>query len=194
MIASRARRSKSDWVRVAFRGSPFLGQAGPACVRCRRSCDLLEKPRQVDWLGVVVVATGGERLFAIRSERMGGQGDDRDRCRRGIGLEPPRRLPAVEHGKAHVHQYDFGSFLRRHGDTLRPVDGDQHFVPLSCEAAREHVPVHLVVFDQKDLRHFRSSASRSGFRYEAAPETGCSTRRRAASTIFLSVSTSLLRS
>ena len=80
----------------------------------------------------------------------------------------------------------------RHGDAFGAVDGDQHFVSLPREAAREHVAVHLVVLDQKNFRHALSSPSRS--RTASRRQRRRSTDRRVASTISRSVSTSLARS
>ena len=73
--------------------------------------------------------------------------------RRRIGLHPARRLPAVEHRQAHVHQDQVGLLGRRHGHALAAVDRDHHLEAVAREAARQHVPVHLVVFDQKNFRH-----------------------------------------
>src|SRR5438477_7763952 len=59
-----------------------------------QALDLFEQPRQLDRLGVVIIATGGHRLVAIAGHRMCGQADDRDPARRRIARQPPRRLPA----------------------------------------------------------------------------------------------------
>jgi hypothetical protein len=49
------------------------------------------------------------------------------------------------------------AFRRRlglgHGHTLLAVERHHHLVTLLLQAPRQHVPVHLVVFDQKDFRH-----------------------------------------
>ena len=57
--------------------------------------DLLQEPRQFHRLGIEVVAARGQRPFAILNERVGGQGDDRDRPRRRRGFDVARRLQAV---------------------------------------------------------------------------------------------------
>src|SRR5262249_58297464 len=36
------------------------------------------------------------------------------------------------------------------------VDGDHHFIALALKAAREHVAIHFVIFDQQYLRHFET--------------------------------------
>src|SRR5262249_3893771 len=57
------------------------------------------------------------------------------------------------------------------GHALAAVHGDDHLVALALQPPRQHVAVHLVIFDQKDLWHRSSlldrpscrSARRSGF-------------------------------
>src|SRR5262245_59423574 len=71
---------------AARRGESTLA----ACRLARRALqlvlDLLQEPRQFHGLGVEIVATRRQRPFAILDERIGGQGDDRDRTRRRRGL------------------------------------------------------------------------------------------------------------
>ena len=79
-----------------------------------------------------------------------------------LGLEPPRRLPAVEHRQAHVHQDEVGPLRRRHARRpAAPSTAISDLVALAREPAREHVAVHLVVLDQQDLGHARFSCRRS---------------------------------
>ena len=66
--------------------------------------DLLQEARKLHGLGVEVVATDGERLLAVLGHRVGGERDDGNGAGARIALDAPRRLPAVDHGQADVHQ------------------------------------------------------------------------------------------
>src|SRR5262249_1463888 len=48
----------------------------------------------------------------------------------------------------------------RHRDTLGAVHRDRDVIAAALQPAREHVPVHLIVFDEQDLRHGVGSRSR----------------------------------
>jgi hypothetical protein len=81
------------------------------------------------------------------------KGDDRDRPGRGVGAERPRGLPAVQHGEAHVHEDESGDLRPRLRHALPAVHRHHDLVAPPDQAAGEHVAVHFVVLDEKDLRH-----------------------------------------
>ena len=66
----------------------------------------------------------------------------------GIGFETTRRLPAVEHGQAHIHQDQIGRMGVGHLHAALAVDRQHDLVAFALEPAREHVTVHLVILDQ----------------------------------------------
>src|SRR5690348_16031333 len=84
---------------------------------------------------------------------MGSQCDDGNGLRGVVGLQASRGLPAIDDGKAHVHEEERGTLAVRHVDALLAVDGDHDGVSLALETPREHVAVHLVVLDEQYLRH-----------------------------------------
>src|SRR5262249_49945138 len=55
--------------------------------------------------------------------------------------------------EAHVHEDQVRLLGMRHLEAGLPVHRDDDVVPLLREPAREHVAVHLVVFDEQDLGH-----------------------------------------
>src|SRR3954469_6643254 len=61
--------------------------------------DLVDEAREVDGLGVVVVAAGLEGLLAVAGHGVRREGDDRDGAGERVGLEAPGRFPAVDDGK-----------------------------------------------------------------------------------------------
>ena len=71
----------------------------------------------------------------------------------GVGLDAPGRLPAVHHRQAHVHQDEVGLLARGHLHALCAVDRDDDLEAVAHQPPRQHVAVHLVVFDQQDLCH-----------------------------------------
>ena len=81
------------------------------------------------------------------------QGDDRHEARPRVRLELPRRLPAVQHGQAHVHQDQIGRFRLGQLHAALAVHRQHDLVAFALQPAREHVAVHLVVFDQENLGH-----------------------------------------
>src|SRR5215472_2903849 len=89
VAACCSRASFSSRVRtVIFLFSAF----GPGASRARRGARR-RVAAAIDWLGVELIAAGGERFFARAGKSMGGERDDWDVARLRIGLEPPRRLP-----------------------------------------------------------------------------------------------------
>ena len=92
---------------------------------------------RVDRLGDVAVAAGGARLLLVALHRVGGQGDDHDVARRGVGLQPPGQLEAVHAGQLDVHQDQAraGTSLE-HREGLLGVAGRAHLVALGRSSRR----------------------------------------------------------
>src|SRR2546430_1359557 len=118
--------------------------------------DLLQQPRQIDRLGIEVIAPRGERLLAVAGHRIGREGNDGNVAGLPCGLDLPRGLPAIEHRKAEIHQYDVGPLACGELHAARAVAGDHHAMPLTLQAALEDEDVVLVVFHVQDL-HARIS-------------------------------------
>jgi hypothetical protein len=71
-----------------------------------------------------------------------------------IGLDPARRLSAIDYRQAHIHQDDVGALAPGKIDTLLSVDREHYLKAATDETLRKHVAVHFVVFDQQNLCHF----------------------------------------
>ena len=163
--------------RPAGRGRPPRLSASAA--RREQGVDLPEQLGEVDRLRVVLVAARGERALAVSRHRVRGQRDHRHAGGRGRGLQPARRLPAVDHGQAQVEQDQVGRLALRHQDRLHAVGGEQHLVALALQPPRQHVAVELVVLDKQDLGH--AVLAPPARRPARAPgEAGLSHRARAA--------------
>ena len=80
--------------------------------------------------------------------------DDRDGARLRVGLEPARRLPAVDDRKLQVHEDQVRLLLGGHRAAALAVLRHQHLVLVGeLEAHLEHVDVVVVVFDVEDPGH-----------------------------------------
>lgn len=78
-----------------------------------------------------------------RRHRVRRQRDDRNVLGRGVLLEPPRRLPAVEVGQAQVHQHEVRELALSHGDALLTIRHDQHLEAFSTQPPGQHVAAKL---------------------------------------------------
>src|SRR5215471_1687944 len=122
-----------------------------------KDCD---QPIEFDRLGVELVASRRERLFALTGERMRGQGDDGDVAGLRTALEPPRGLPAIDIGHFEIHQDDVGTFAERHRAAPLAVLRCQHFeIAEQLESHLEHEDVVVVVFHVKYFGHDAASIS-----------------------------------
>src|ERR1700730_11569961 len=117
----------------------------------QRCCD---QPIKFDRLGVELVASRGERLFAFTGERVRGQGDDWDVAGLRIALEPSCGFPAVHDGHFEVHQDDIGALANRHCAALLAILRRQHLeIAEQLEPHLEHEDVVVIVLDVKHYGH-----------------------------------------
>src|SRR5271156_2562312 len=141
---------------VIWPRSPF-----PAFPRGEHPLDLGEQAVEFYGFGLEIVAAGGDRLLAVARHRVRGQRDDRDVAGRGVGLQAPRRLPAVDLQQVQIHQDQVGKLGRRHRDPGGPVRGAEDLVVAEhIEPQGQHVEVILVVFDVEKLAHIRPRTHR----------------------------------
>src|SRR5262249_5413426 len=131
----------------------------PSLARPRRiPPELCDQPLEFDRLGIELVAAGGERLFAGAGECMRGERDDRDVAGLRIVLEPPRRLPAVDHRHLQIHQNDVGALGERHRAALLSVlRGHNLEVVQQLQPHLEHVDIVVVVLDVQHFGHDAAS-------------------------------------
>src|SRR6185437_1222318 len=114
--------------------------------------DLRQQALEFDRLRLEFVAAGGERPVGVTLHRVRGEGDHRNGPKALIGLDPPGRLPPVDHRQAHVHQDEIGRELGRRVDRCLSVLREHHLVPAPRETSRQHVAVQFVVLDEEELR------------------------------------------
>src|SRR2546430_10357821 len=96
-----------DWAVGGGSVSDFIGLVKNSGIRrrSRRSAsqeavDFFEQPREIDRLGLVIVAAGVGRLIAVALHGMGGEGNDRYGLSDRVGLQLARCGPAVHAGQA----------------------------------------------------------------------------------------------
>src|SRR5579863_2199853 len=124
----------------------------------KQRVDLFEQARHLDRLGIIIITASLDRFLAIAGHRMRRKRDDWD-CRRGLARpDATGCLPTVDDGQAHVHQDQVRALALGHDDALLAIEGHDHLEAVSDKAAREHVAVHFVVFDQQYLLHQSSIA------------------------------------
>ena len=83
---------------------------------------------------------------------MRGEREDRDVLRRGIRFQLARRLPAVEHRHARVHQDDIGLQRQGHVDRLTAVRRRPHREPRELEIVAIELARVLEIFGEEDER------------------------------------------
>jgi len=89
----------------------------------------------------------------IAGHGMRRESDERDGLRAGVGLDLARGAPTVQYGQAHIHQNQVGPFFLCHLHALLAVDRHDNFETAARQAARQHIPIHLVVLHQQYLGH-----------------------------------------
>ena len=67
-----------------------------------------------------------------------------------LRLERARGFPAVDNRQTHVHQNQIGPLLGRRLDAARAIEGENNLVAFAQQAARQHIAIHLVIFDQQN--------------------------------------------
>src|SRR5580692_4527479 len=121
--------------------------------------DLRQQLARTVGLGDVVIAAGGARLFLVAGQRVRRHHNDRDRLELGIGLDPPRRLVAVEHRHLDIHQNQIRPVRFRRGDALRAVFGFDEVEADAGQEVAQNLPVfHLIFHHQNPLAHGAFSA------------------------------------
>jgi hypothetical protein len=82
-----------------------------------------------------------------------GESDHRNRGGPGGRFDTSSGLPAIDQGEAHVHQDQVGLLGLGHRDALLTVHRNGGLEAFAGEAPREHIAIHLVVFDYQNFRH-----------------------------------------
>src|SRR5262245_39718150 len=91
---------------------------------------------------------------------MRGQRDDGDVAGLRTALEPPRGLPAIDHGHFEVHQDDIGALGSGHLAAFLAILRREHLeIAEQLEPHLEHEDVVVVVFDVKHFGHDAASIS-----------------------------------
>src|SRR5580704_14950261 len=106
---------------------------------------------RAEGLGDVAVAAGRARLVLVARQRVGGDGDHRDRPQRRIGLDAARRLVAVHHRHLDVHQNQVGLVLGGLGHALGAVMRLDHVVARHAEKVAQDLAIVLGVLDHEYL-------------------------------------------
>src|SRR5579863_3980361 len=99
-----------------FASGMGVSSSGATGSPARQRLDLCQEARQIDRLGVVIVAARREGTITIAGHRMSRQADHRNRLGGGVAFEPPGRLPAVDPWQAHVHQNEVRLLILCRGD------------------------------------------------------------------------------
>ena len=149
---SRCRRSRR-WPRPAPRIPGADARAAHCAARRAHRCPVSDRvhfgrsalifpSRRGNSIGLVSKSSQPAcmRLLAVAFHRMRGQRDHRNRLGRVIGLESARRLPAVHHRQAHVHQDEIGLLARRHVDAFLAVHRDHDLEAVAQQAGATACP------------------------------------------------------
>src|SRR5690606_36296175 len=110
-----------------------------------------EKASEIYRLRFKVIAPDGSRTYLVAGHGVRGERDDGNVAGPRIGFQFCRRIPAIEHRKAQIHQDDVGMFLPGSADAFGAVSGQDHPILLPFEAPAQHIATHLVVLNDEDL-------------------------------------------
>ena len=111
----------------------------------------------VDRLGDVAVAPGGEDPLPVAGVRVGRERHDERRGKGGKRAERGRRLVAVEARETDVQQDEVGPLANRLVDALQTILGLEELVPLSHQEPADETPVVRVVLDVEDLHRLTAA-------------------------------------
>jgi hypothetical protein len=117
----------------------------------------IRRSRASKSIGFVSKSSQPAAVAFSRSPTIAGrQRDDRDRARRGVGLEPARALPPVDLGQPAIEEDQVGTFFPCDLEAAQAVGGEEHVEAAAAEPARENVAIHLVVVDDENPIHVRA--------------------------------------
>src|SRR5215472_1767231 len=104
--------------------------------------------------GVELLASRGNRLLTLASQRMCGQGDDGNVLGLRVAFQAPRGFPAVNNRHFDVHQDNIRLLRRRRLAPFLAVLGPDNLeIPKKLKPHFEHIDVVVVVFDVKHFDH-----------------------------------------
>src|SRR5262249_24084639 len=106
-----------------------------------------------DGFCIELLAPRGNRLLALASQRMSGQGNDWNVLGLPVAFQTSGRFPAVNDGHFEVHQDDIRLLGCRHlGPCLAVLGRENLEIPKKLKPHFEHIHVGVIVFDIKPLR------------------------------------------
>src|SRR5256885_8022494 len=135
-------------------------------------CDLFQQALGQARLGDERVAAGIHRALGVAGERVAREGDDGDGPGAIVGLEPPRRLPAVEAGQREVHDDQIGRVPERLLERLVAVLRLHHTEARELEELAVHLPVVGEVVHDEDQRRLRRRRRRLALLRRLRPARG----------------------
>ena len=103
--------------------------------------DLHQQTREVDRLGVVVVAPGRERFLTVARHGVGGQRDDGGLAELWVGFKGAGDGPSVHDRQVHVEQDDVRPLARGLVDRLLSVGREDHVEAAPLEPPRQKVQI-----------------------------------------------------
>src|SRR5215831_13890679 len=108
--------------------------------------NFVQQSIEVDWLGIEVVASDGERLLTRTRHGVRSQRNDRNIVGQGIAFKPTSGLPAVHNRQVEVHQNQVRELGDSHLTTSVSISGHQHFnIVQEFKAHLEHVCVVVII-------------------------------------------------
>src|SRR5438094_1660098 len=140
----------------------FLPRGGRGVVQ--HLANLLHEIFRQARLGDERVAAGALGALGNPGERVARERHDRNAGRALVGLEAPRRFPAVHHRQRQIHEDDIGRLLGRLRQRFHPVLRLDHLEAGELEVLGIHFPRIRIVVDDQDARPRSMSVSASAHR------------------------------
>src|SRR5262249_40399966 len=112
--------------------------------------DLRQQLTRAVGLGNVGLATRGPGLLGIAAQSKGGDSDNGNDTQYRVGLDPARRLVAVEPGELDVHEDQIRPVRRRRRKPCFTVRGFNDFEIRTREQIPQDLPIVFLILDHQD--------------------------------------------
>src|SRR2546423_1588033 len=148
-------RGEGLWELFRFLLPAIMAGCSLADSRLKQGFDFSQQTRQLDWLGVKIIAAGLARFLFVIGHSVSGQSNDWNKPSGFVGFQTARSFPTVDYRQTHVHEDDIRTFEARFFNSFGAVEREGDAISFALQSPGEHVPIHFVIFDEQDFSHIK---------------------------------------